>query len=392
MIFGFLLTALFVPGLSGAATTPRWALLALAVAAFVPLVRQKLTLAHLLGVAFLAWAALSLAWTAHLADGIDALLKLVILAGLFRIGAATESLDRFFAGAAAGIGVSSVVAIAQTFGWRWIPWNATYPGGLFMNSVSMGEAAALVLIGCAVTQWQVRGKMAVLTVTTMFRHPTPMLALAVVRLWWFIPAVLPALLIARCRGAFAGLAAVILILLWRWSRYAALATGLVGAVVVSQVHGGVASIDVRLEWWRDVLQQLTWLGHGLGSFYTLFPTFGNETFSIRPEHLHNDWLEFAFELGALGSVLLAAILAALVHGPVSLVLVAFIVASCFGFGAHMAVTGCVAALCAGHLSRRCADLRWMFDGGRSVVRAGGEGRQSGKHHWGLARRGAGLAA
>jgi len=294
----------------------------------------KITPAHAWGTALIAWAGLSLIWTANIYDGIDAFLKLLILAGLFRIGAASESLRRFFIGASAGMSISSAVAIAQFLGWNGIAQSSIWPSGLFINSILMGEAAALVLVGCAVY-----------------------------RLWWLIPGLLPALSLSMCRGAFAALLAVGVIRLWQKSRLAAVAVALIAAVIVLGIPSNISSIISRLDYWHYTIPQITPFGHGLGSFYTLYPTFGGDTFLERPEHAHNDWIELTFELGAIGAIIFLAFISSLGRGPLAYVFVAFVVECCFGFGSHMAVTGCIATLCAGHLARGRADIRDVFHAG-----------------------------
>lgn len=347
MILGFLLTVLFVPTIIGAATTPRWALLAVAVGLMTPLVRSRITPAHAWGTALIAWAALSLIWTANIYDGIDALMKCLILAGLFRIGAANESLRRFFIGAALGMSLSSATAIAQFLGWHGIPQSSIWPPGLFINSILMGEAAGLVLIGCAIY-----------------------------RLWWLIPGVMPALGLSMCRSALVALVAVTLIWMWRKSKWLAMIAGLVAVAMVLSMPTNVSSLIARFEYWRYTIPQISLFGYGLGSFYTLYPTFGGDTFLERPEHLHNDWIEFTFELGAFVAALLCAFFHAVGTGPLAFVLVAFLVECCFGFGSHMAVTGCIAALCAGHLARGHADIRDLFHaGGISVYQGHDEQRR-----------------
>ena len=161
MIFGFLLTALYVPGIAGAATTPKWALLAVALPVLL-LMRgdspRKFTLSHLFGLGFVAWAAVSLIWTPNRLDGMGELIKLVILTQVFLLGARMEPhhLSSLLCGLAIGLLPSAAVVLIQT----WQPdivLHATPNSGLFVNSGSLAEIAALVMIGLLTIQgryWQ----------------------------------------------------------------------------------------------------------------------------------------------------------------------------------------------------------------------------------------------
>ncbi len=66
----------------------------------------------------------------------------------------------------------------------------------------------------------------------------------------------------------------------------------------------------------DYLRDFTWTGSGGGSFYGIFPNYQGPMVAGYVEHAHNDYLEFAVELGLpatvlLGAVVLAALFAAL---------------------------------------------------------------------------------
>ena len=78
MLFGFLLTVLYVPGIAGAATTPRWAVLGIVLPWFL-FKPGRLTIVHVWGALFCLWAALSLTWTPNYWDGLCELLKLFLM-------------------------------------------------------------------------------------------------------------------------------------------------------------------------------------------------------------------------------------------------------------------------------------------------------------------------
>src|SRR5580698_8856828 len=106
-VIAFLVSAMYWPGVSGAATSSRWAVLAI-----VPwlLREQELTAAHWFGAAFLGWSILTLAWHPAPLDGINAICLLLILTACFLLGNQLSSLRLIIIGAALGITMSSAVA------------------------------------------------------------------------------------------------------------------------------------------------------------------------------------------------------------------------------------------------------------------------------------------
>lgn len=347
--FSFLLMVAYVPGWSGAATTPRWALLFAA----VPVVSMftdcsRVTLGHALGAAFLACAIVTLIWTPNGFDGIDALLKLLLLAALVRIGAELTSIAPFLAGAALGLGVNSGFAIAQ-----WLGFEPVYraPGlypatGLFMNGNYLAEPAALVLIG-------------------LVAH----------RMWRFVPLVLPALVLPRAAGALLALvAAGFAALPWRARVvFLALVTLAIAGYLALMPLAGPGILH-RITLWAATLDGLSWFGNGLGSFYTLFPSHAPawDFLASRPAHAHNDFLEIAYELG-LGGLPLLGFLAfafAAPWRPEHFILLGFCVEACFGFPLHLPATLFLGGLVAGLVCRDRISLRDALAGGGMALCAG----------------------
>jgi len=164
---------------------------------------------------------------------------------------------------------------------------------------------------------------------------------------------------AQCRGAFVGVACAFVCWVWGKSRLSALALGGLALAAGWAMATSPSSQD-RLQMWADVLPHLTWAGHGLGSFFSQFPFYASmDTMKLRPEHLHNDWLEFVFETGA-GAVLLLAFL----WCCRSIVLAALVGMACFGFPLHVAVTAVLGGIVAGHAVWRRAYLCDDVDSGR----------------------------
>jgi O-antigen ligase len=340
----FLVAALFVPGLSGAATTPRWALLSIVVPFLLPK-RVVLTPGHWAVFLLLLWCACSLTWTADPYGGTRSLWHLVLFAGLFCAGAAMTTLRPVYIGMALGLGLSSAAAIAQYgFGWNGVD-QYNMPGGLFINPNFMAEVACLVLV-----------------------------ALVAERLWLYVPLVLPAALLPQARGALLGL--ICALVLWTRNRLVMglAVAGLIGGVLWT-FQGGhrIASVQERFAIWRDAAEQLRPFGNGIGSFYLLYPASAKRTDTLhqRPDHAHNDYLEAAFELGIGAGLLFAVWGFALALGrdrTAALVLTAFLVMAVFGFPLHMPASMFLVALVAGRLCGSGASVGGLEALRRSVLR------------------------
>lgn len=277
---------------------------------------------------------------------------MMFLTGAFVLGHRTDDLKGFFTGLGLGVTVNSIIAIIQAFWWRDIVWPREDGfAGLFINQNTLTEIAVLALIGCVA-------------------H----------RLWWIIPGIVPAIVLTNGRGAW--LAGAVAGGVWLWGRSKptalVLAAGVIVAGVVIAATGfkpeGIAG---RLEMWRDTLGHISWFGSGLGSFYTLYPFMasGMDMLTLRPEHVHNDFLEVLFETGLPGFALLSLFVSVLLVGArqnpgAAAVFVAFLVECFFGFASHLPASALVGILAAGHLARGGHSLRDLWDAGRGLVSAG----------------------
>ncbi len=326
----------FVPVFAGAGTSGRWILLSIAVPLLI-LLRDARCAPPWLGILFLLYASISLAWAPDLNEGMQDVWKLWICAGVFVLGATTD-LRRVFMGLALGFAVNSTIVVAQCYGWEGILQIAP-PAGLFSNKNFGGEAAALVVVG-----------------------------LIGIRLWWLVPLPLITLLLSTSKAGLLAAAIGILFVAPPLIRWAAAALVLIFASVLSESFTGhVGSLMQRVGVWEDLVRNLTWLGHGAGSFYILMPDISvfNRA-SVRFDFAHNDWLQLVFEYGIGAAPLFAGLILAFVRGTSKVaqaVLLAFIVEGCFGFPLHLPVTAFVAALCAGHLpGHRLPVLAPLFHG------------------------------
>ena len=181
---------------------------------------------------------------------------------------------------------------------------------------------------------------------------------------------LPAIFISPLpRGAILGGMAAAGCMLWHRSRrlcavYCVLVCAGAAAYLAFSDRDPTSIVE-RWEIWSATLRGITtWHGHGLGSYYTLFPflTSSFDITHIRPEHAHNDLLEICFELGAVGvigycALAISAIRMASVTGRC--ILVAFITMGMFAFPLWMPATGFIAAFVAGHAARNGRSLRYL---------------------------------
>lgn len=340
-IFGFALMVAYWPGIAGAATTPRWDIAALLAVAlfFAPPVRM--TTAHWLGLVLIGWMALSLLWNDGGSDGrydgVQELIQLVVIGIAFAVGSTMTDTRALFWGAAIGIGVNSVFAVAQWSGWggHLIDVLDGNPAGLFFNRDRLAAAAALVALGLV----------------------------ALPRGWLALPLIAPSLILAPSRGAWLALVAGWFVLASARVRWM---IGIAGAVTIAWVtlRGFDSSASQRVMIWQDTIANLNFFGHGLGSFREDFIRFAH-AFNItaqdsRPENAHNEflWLDFEGGIPAVGlGVLFAlaiwfagdgradrAVLAGMfvlclvampLHDPATVVLVAVVAGNIAGAGARL---------------------------------------------------------
>jgi O-antigen ligase len=339
-VLAFFTSALYWPGTLSPVIAPRLALLALVIPWLLR--EQRLTAAHVAGLAFLAWAAVTMFWAASPLDGIGAMLTLFILAVCFCLGNQSANLRRVYIGAGLALWLSSAIAIAQYLGFRPLP-SVTPISGLFVNGNFMAEAAALVIVAAVVE-----------------------------RIWWLIPGLLPALVLSGSRGAM--LACVLALAIhfrahWRIT-LPVLALAAIGLVAHAYQFGDSSSVE-RLQIWHSAINGVSLFGHGIGSFWSSFPSFDlRPTAFTHPEHAHNEFLNVAFELGLVGLVLLCGFCATLA-GPLDtarLVLIALLVESIFEFPLHEPTTAFLGMVAAGHAVRN-RYLLWDFVVGRRGIGA-----------------------
>lgn len=343
LAFGFALAAAYWPGISGAATSPRWALAAFVLPLWLMFAgRLKVTVAHLIGALFVAWALATYAWSASPLDTLGAGWKLIVLAAAFCLGGQFETMRPVYVGAAVGLGASALIAALALSGVAVLPDHPQASAGLFVNPLFFGEACALVFA-----------------------------ALLLERSWWLL-AVIPGLMLTAERGSILAAGVALLLALWPRGRV------MVGAVVlVISMAVGVITLSPnriqtatdRIAAWSAVAPVTTQIGTGLGSYWEAAP---QPIAGTRLEHPHNEFIEATFEAGWIGAGLLAAFFAVVLFaGPLdaeALVLIALLTEAMVAFPFHEPFTAALGLLCAGHRARHLHGLRDATVDGRAALR------------------------
>lgn len=339
-LFAFMVSVAYVPWFNGAAVSLRWAIMAVGAAVLVsssrtgapPTIRK----ADAIGLAFLVWCVVSLAWSPVFYDAANELMQFGILALLFIVGSRLENLRPVYIGFGTGIAVNGVLMLAQRTYDFGITEYFELGHGLFFNADFAGEAAVLVIV-----------------------------ALAGQHLWHLVAAAWPSLILSGSRAALVGLSLAGACYLWGRSKLTAIlvmvacAVALAAAVSVGLKAQG---IEDRINLWSDVIGGLTWLGHGVGSFWVTIPEHITQALggNTRPDHAHNDLLELTYELGFCGACLAVWFAVELCRSAEScerLVLVAFAALAMVAFPLHNPATAFLFAVVAGHAARGSVELR-----------------------------------
>jgi hypothetical protein len=127
----------------------------------------------------------------------------------------------------------------------------------------------------------------------------------------------------------------------------------------TQLGSGLSRLSgLRWPLWMDTVGALTTFGHGIGNYFVTMPAYVREypvAYIGRPEFAENEFLNFAFELGAPGALLLAGIFGLALFGRATLrprlAVLALLVVSCLGFPLHMPATVFIGGLVLGHCLR-----------------------------------------
>ncbi len=355
VVLSFLISIAYWPGVSGGSTTPRWALLSVFIPFLLMFNRVPLTVGHLCGIFFLAYAGVSIAWAPFLPFALNAYWQMILMAGAFALGSSLTSLRSVLIALGVGFALNGMFVIIQGIWWN--PWHyLETPGNpnivaTFINGNLLAECTAITLIG-----------------------------LAAYRVWWLVPLQLPAIILPWTNGTPRApiVAIAVAWIAWLWPRRPIIATHIAGLLVIGGIlviGGHNDSVYQRYNFWVDTIKGInTWWGHGIGSYYITFPEYSehSNTLISRPENAHNDWLEYIYELG-IGVVPLIYLLGIALRSnkePERLMLIGAITISAVGFALHMPAGQFLAALTAGCLCGSWLPLRYSLLRGRIRVREG----------------------
>lgn len=330
---GAVLPVCFIAGITGATIPTQLPLLSI-VLGFVLWRRGIVTTYHRLGIVFVAYACVATIWSPNPMFAVYGLWQVMVWGLAFWLGSTSPSLAPLWRGMAVGLGVSSMVAVAQSLGWQGIP-SRDWPAGLLYSGPLQGAMIALVMVATICD-----------------------------RAFLYIPAMLPGLLLSHSRGA----ALVLVVTTLSRLHWGAGVATVAAAATIGAVMLGPSDVE-RLQSWSVALHNITPFGLGTGSFEQVI--YAAQGVVVHPEFVHNDYLQLAFEYGVGAIPALAILVAALRcsyrrYWPV---LVGFCTLGLFYFPLYCAPLAFIGAVAAGHVLRRDDRARVPRYRGRPPVMA-----------------------
>lgn len=327
-LFGFFLAIAYIPGIFGAAIMTGWLYLFITIPFWVFFVQADLKNTHIYGLLFLVYAFLSLLWTFNLSIAYFFLLQLFVLAAVFYVGSTVKDLKPIVIGLTVGLGVSDLVGIGQYLGYNQVFSITNVVAGLFVNRNIFCEASVVIL-----------------------------LCLVALKLWYWIPLTLPAIIHIHSRAAILGL--FIGITVWGWKRnklYTVIsASALLFVGLAYYRNSDILSINERYQVWADTFRGLSILGNGIGTYEVLYPLFAIniDTYITRPKFAHNDLLQLAFEFGVgiTFLILMALNVLKVKDRDESIILYGIGTISMFAYPFHVPMLAFIGLLVAGYLTR-----------------------------------------
>lgn len=329
-LFGFIVATAYVPGWSGAAIPTTYPVLMIVLSTIILFYEvPKITVNHLWGTLFLAYGALSLFWTINFNIGFYNYLHQFLLLGLiFMFGSMIDDLKPLFKGLAIGLGVSALVAIGQWgFNFNLIFANHTKIAGLFVNSNVLCEISVIMLV-----------------------------ALLVLKLYWWIPVTLPGIVLVHSRAA---ILALLITGFWyiykhyRWWLRVLIPLAIVCLYLFYRDRFNLTSLSERISVWADTFRGLTLFGHGAGSYELMYPKFAVDvdTSVARPRYAHNDFLHLVYELGIGVLLIIPLIINTMrIRRDETLILWSFGIISLVAFPLYSPMSAFIAVVVAGWLS------------------------------------------
>lgn len=336
-LLGLGITTVYIPGIIGASIPTGWFFLFIVAA----LVSWFCKFETGLGFIFICFAALSLLWTESVNIGFFFLLKLIALGVTVCLGMQLRDLRPLFKGLAVGLGVSDIIALFQFYGYKGIFVANGVTAGLFVNPNIFCEVSVIILI-----------------------------ALMVMRLYWWIPVTLPGIVLVHSRGALLALVACSLIFLWKRDKFYFTVLLLLSiCVALAYDVNNILSVQERLNLWADTIRGFSLFGNGVGSFEILYPLYAIniDTTIARPRYAHNDLLQFIFEYGIAVILLVPLIWKALTSdNEYKIILYAVGIISLFTYPFNVPVPAFIGCILAGYLIGYDTN-RNIGDSGRPIL-------------------------
>ncbi len=350
----------YLPGAIAPAHTLRWAILSVLVPLVLILLPRdgsgaRLTPGHWLIVTLLAYALVSIQWASSWSEALNGWWQLALFCGCILTGslARTRALETTYRVFALGLLPSAFVAILQashlpTWG---IEQAREYPSGLFMSSQLYGEIGTLGFVLAPVGGLTQLGLLAGVILSG---SRAAMLAVALAGAILYARTIREGKLQAARFGVLCGALGIAAGLFQAFAK-----TSSVVASADAQLGGGLSRVSgLRWPLWMDTVGALTPFGHGIGSYFVEIPRYVEAypmAYIGRPEFAENEFLNFAFELGVPGALLLGGIFGLALFGRGSLkprlAVLALLVVSCLGFPLHMPATVFLGGLVLGHCLR-----------------------------------------
>jgi hypothetical protein len=328
---GLILPLSYIAGITGVSIPTYWAVLS----ALLPIAlwRKGTTASlHWIGLGFLLYVASSIAWTDPL-DGVYRLWQMCILGLAFWLGTTSSTLRDLFKGLAVGLTVSSLFSVYQWFNGDPLLHMYAKAPGLMLNPMIHAEMLALVIVG-----------------------------LLAYRMWAYIPLLLPGMVTANSRGAWLALGIGSILC---FERRLLVISNLCLLGILAAVLLGAGTDVQRMQYWQAAFQGLTLFGYGAGA--TLHAFFLTPQGAQLIEHIHNDYLQLAFEFGVFAIIPIG--IYALALGRISLVewpvFAIFALMSTFSFPFFHPALALVGTCVAGHLLSDWPSHGYSFNDCRS---------------------------
>lgn len=338
-LWGFLVSVAYWPGIQPAAWLPRWGIIMLGLALFIPSLRTLDWRIAILGVSGVGWAAITLRWAPSVLTGVGDFIWLVALMGTMFVSAnlRMKQVEHILVGFAYGIVLSALFAVAQLAGWEGLP-QIGNPSGLFFNVDIYAETAAPILVWLVATGRLELALFALLPLIACQSRVSILATILGLGWWWW-------------NGKH-----------WRMGVVLGVLVLVAGVMIILGAPDKLASAGSRYNGWHNGAILWNPWGFGIGFFHSIVPF---------AQLIHSDLIQMADELGA-GIFLF--VLIPLVMGwnawnngtlwsPAWAAFACLLLESVISFPFHLPATGFLGAVLAGHLACRRGVVHRLYDYG-----------------------------